>query len=143
VRRVFRTAGFRYTHSRKTGVLWRGDLRQCMRFAKRVRRFEEKTLWTTWSRILPWRVDDSLINITRTTKLKLQDLWCGDGPWRHDFCKNSSWLTWRNRRTRCKIHVCYCIQKRNDPESPVHGSYGRKVFCWYGEKLNLCVCRGR
>jgi len=47
VRRVFRTAGFRYTHSRKTGVLWRGDLRQCIRFAKRVRRFEEKTLWTT------------------------------------------------------------------------------------------------
>jgi len=44
VRRVFRRAGFRYTHS---SVLRRGDLRQRMRFAKRVRRFEEKTLWTT------------------------------------------------------------------------------------------------
>jgi transposase len=45
VRRVFRKAGFRYSHSRKKGVLRRDDLRRRLEFAKKVRRLDQETLW--------------------------------------------------------------------------------------------------
>ena len=46
VRRVLRDAGFKYTHSRKKGILSRKDLKTRLEFAKTVRRRLAKTVWT-------------------------------------------------------------------------------------------------
>ncbi len=46
VRRVLRAAGFKYTHSRKKGVLSRKDLTKQLEFAKKVRRLLSPTVWT-------------------------------------------------------------------------------------------------
>ena len=45
VRRVFRKAGLRYTHSRKKGVLKRADLRHRLVFARNVRKIAQEELW--------------------------------------------------------------------------------------------------
>lgn len=45
VRRVFRSHGLRYTHSRKKGVLKRSDLRQRLNFAYKVRKLPQDELW--------------------------------------------------------------------------------------------------
>jgi len=46
IRRVLRAAGFKYTHSRKKGVLSRKDLQLRYKFAKKVRRLLSPTVWT-------------------------------------------------------------------------------------------------
>ena len=45
VRRVFRKAGLKYTHSRKKGVLKRTDLRHRLNFARKVRSIAQNELW--------------------------------------------------------------------------------------------------
>lgn len=45
VRRVYRKAGLRYTHSRKKGVLKRTDLRHRLNFARKVRKIAQEELW--------------------------------------------------------------------------------------------------
>ena len=46
VRRVLRDAGFKYTHSRKKGILSRNDLQTRFEFAKTVRRRLARAVWT-------------------------------------------------------------------------------------------------
>ncbi len=46
VRRVLRAAGFKYSHSRKKGVLSRQDLGKRYRFAKKVHQKLNSTIWT-------------------------------------------------------------------------------------------------
>eukprot|EP00794_Sanderia_malayensis_P010595 gene10595-11716_t len=46
VRRVLRKAGFKYSHSRKKGVLSRKDLKVRYEFAKKVRRSLTPSVWT-------------------------------------------------------------------------------------------------
>ena len=46
VRRVLRKAGYKYTHSRKKGVLKRKDTKLRLEFAQKVQRLVDPTLWT-------------------------------------------------------------------------------------------------
>ena len=46
VRRLLRATGFKYTHSRKKGILSREDLKKRLEFARKVRRRLAKTVWT-------------------------------------------------------------------------------------------------
>ena len=46
VRRIFRTAGLRYCHSRKKGILKRKDLKARVEFARKVRALVDPSLWT-------------------------------------------------------------------------------------------------
>jgi transposase len=73
VRRVFRANGFKYTHSRKKGVLSRRDMTIRLKFAKQVRSRLNPTVWTKTSRFI-WTALASLTNITLTIS-RCQGTW--------------------------------------------------------------------
>jgi transposase len=47
IRRVFRKAGMRYTHSRKKGILKRTDLPKRLKFARTCKKLNQEQLWKT------------------------------------------------------------------------------------------------